>query len=239
MKWSELLPQDILQLSADLEALALKEREEGKIIYPPQDKIFRALQITTPDEVKVCIVGQDPYHSPGAANGLAFSISEGCKLQPSIVNIFKELKSDLNIDTPNNGDLTKWAEQGVLLLNTTLTVYEHKPNSHARWGWNKFTNAVLQAAHKLPQPIVYILWGASAIELMNKLTNSPTICMENSHVFIENLKKKAFVLSSHPSPLSAYKTCKGSPSFIGSKPFSTCNQLLQKMNADIINWNLI
>lgn len=157
IKWSEILPQNILDISIKLENRAQEERDSGKIIYPPQDQIFRALNLTTPDKVKVCLIGQDPYHTPGQANGLAFSIAAGHPLQPSLVNIFNELESDIGIKRPKSGDLTKWAEQGVLLLNTSLTVYEHQANSHANWGWDKFVKGVLQAAHKLPQPIVYVL----------------------------------------------------------------------------------
>lgn len=120
------------------------------------------MSLTQPEDVKVCIVGQDPYHTPGAANGLAFSISPGSPIQPSLRNIFTELNSDLGIQIPQTGDLTPWAERGVLLLNTSLTVYEHKANSCVNWGWDKFTTEVLKAATKLPQPIVFMLWGANA-----------------------------------------------------------------------------
>ena len=168
MKWSELLTQDALDLSVKLKERALEERNNGKHIYPPQDQICRALQLTPPEKVKVCLVGQDPYHTPGQANGLAFSVAPGNPLQPSLVNIFKELKDDLNIPQPSSGDLTKWAENGVLLLNTSLTVYEHQANSCVGWGWNKFTKAILQAATRLPQPIVFMLWGANAQELLKQ-----------------------------------------------------------------------
>lgn len=140
---------------------------------------------------------------------------------------------------PQTGDLTKWAEQGVLLLNTSLTVYEHQANSHVGWGWDRFVKGILQAAHNLPQPIVYILWGANAQGLMKDLITSPAIYPnEDSHVMIENLTKKAYVLSSHPSPFSASRPCKGTPAFKGSKPFSTTNQLLINMGGEPIDWNL-
>lgn len=155
MKWSEILPQDALNLSVQLENYALEERSRGKVLFPEQDKIFRALNLTRPEDVKVCIVGQDPYHTPGAANGLAFSISDGSPIQPSLRNIFSELNSDLGLPIPRSGDLTPWAERGVLLINASLTVYEHQANSCVNWGWNKFTTAILKAATQLPQPIVY------------------------------------------------------------------------------------
>lgn len=237
MKWSEILPQEALTASNNLAYRAQLEREEGKHIYPPQDKIFRALELTPPDKVKVCLVGQDPYHTPGQANGLAFSITPGHTLQPSLNNIFKELESDLGITKPATGDLTSWAEQGVLLLNTSLTVYEGKANSHVTWGWQKFTTSVLQAATKLPQPIVFLLWGSNAQELLPKLISCAAV-YEDNHIVRENLIKKAYVLSSHPSPLSAYRPCKGSPAFTGSKPFSTVNQLLQDMGGEPIDWRL-
>lgn len=154
MKWSEILPQDALNLSVQLENYALEERSRGKVLFPEQDKIFRALNLTRPEDVKVCIVGQDPYHTPGAANGLAFSISDGSPIQPSLRNIFSELNSDLGLPIPQSGDLTPWAERGVLLINASLTVYEHQANN---WGWNKFTTAILKAATQLPQPIVFML----------------------------------------------------------------------------------
>lgn len=187
----------------------------------------------------MCLVGQDPYHTPGVANGLAFSISAGNKLQPSLVNIFKELKRDVGVEIPKSGDLTKWAERGVLLLNTSLTVYEHQANSHAGWGWDNFTKAVLQAAHGLSQPVVFLLWGANAISLMRDLVTSPLVCVDDNYIFIENFTKKAFVLSSHPSPLSYSKQCKGSPPFKGSRPFSNANDLLVQMGSKPIDWNLV
>lgn len=238
MKWSELLSQEILDLSVKLENHALEERQSGKNICPRQDEIFKALQLTTPDTVKVCIVGQDPYHTPGQANGLAFSIAPGNPLQPSLVNIFKELEEDLGIQRPQSGDLTKWAEQGVLLLNTTLTVYEHQSNSHAGWGWNKFTKAVLQAAHSLPQPIVFMLWGANAQDLLNDIITCAGVYHDNNKIVTENLIKKAFILSSHPSPFSVSRTCRGTPAFKGSRPFSTANQLLVGMGGSPVDWRL-
>ena len=238
MLWSDILPQETLDIGMNLGLRAYEERKQGKIIYPPQEDIFKALRLTHPDKVKVCIVGQDPYHTPGQANGLAFSIASGNPLQPSLVNIFKELKEDIGIDIPSNGDLSKWADNGVLLLNTTLTVYEHQANSHAVWGWKKFTKSVLQTAHSLPQPIVFVLWGASAQELLPDLITKAGVYCASGKIVTENLVKKAFVLSSHPSPLSAGRQCKGSPAFKGSRPFSTINKLLTDMGGEPMDWSL-
>ena len=237
-KWSEILPQEALYLATELEAHAQEERDNGKKLYPPQDQIFRALQLTKPEDVRVCIVGQDPYHTPGQANGLAFSIAPGNPLQPSLVNIFKELEEDVGIKKPEDGDLTKWAENGVLLLNTSLTVYEHQANSCAKWGWDKFTKSVLQAATKLPQPVVFLLWGANAQDLLNDLISCAAVYEDGKHIVKENLIKKAYVLSSHPSPFSATRPCRGTPAFRGSKPFSTTNTLLTSMGGTPIDWNL-
>lgn len=237
-KWSEILPQEALYLATELEAHAQEERDNGKKLYPPQNQIFRALQLTKPEDVRVCIVGQDPYHTPGQANGLAFSIAPGNPLQPSLVNIFKELEEDVGIKKPEDGDLTKWAENGVLLLNTSLTVYEHQANSCAKWGWDKFTKSVLQAATKLPQPVVFLLWGANAQDLLNDLISCAAVYEDGKHIVKENLIKKAYVLSSHPSPFSATRPCRGTPAFRGSKPFSTANTLLTSMGGTPIDWSL-
>lgn len=237
-KWSEILPQEALYLATELETHAQEERDNGKKLYPPQDQIFRALQLTKPEDVRVCIVGQDPYHTPGQANGLAFSIAPGNPLQPSLVNIFKELEEDVGIKKPEDGDLTKWAENGVLLLNTSLTVYEHQANSCAKWGWDKFTKSVLQAATKLPQPVVFLLWGANAQDLLNDLISCAAVYEDGKHIVKENLIKKAYVLSSHPSPFSATRPCRGTPAFRGSKPFSTANTLLTSMGGTPIDWSL-
>lgn len=237
-KWSEILPQDALCLATELEAHAQEERDNGKKLYPPQEQIFRALQLTRPEDVRVCLVGQDPYHTPGQANGLAFSIAPGNPLQPSLVNIFKELEEDIGIGRPESGDLTKWAENGVLLLNTSLTVYEHQANSCARWGWDRFTKSVLQAATKLPQPIVFLLWGSNAQDLLKDLISCAAIYEDGKHIVRENLIKKAYILSSHPSPFSASRPCRGTPAFRGSKPFSTTNRLLTDMGGTPIDWSL-
>lgn len=237
-KWSEIMTQESYLIGMQLAEYAKKEREEGKNICPPQDQIFRALTLTPPDKVKVCIVGQDPYHTPGAANGLAFSTAPGKSLQPSLINIFKELESDLQIPKPYSGDLTRWAENGILLLNTSLTVYEHEANSHANWGWDKFTKGVLRAATHLPQPIVFMLWGGYAHGMLNSLIQKAAVHDDSGFIVQEKLVRKAYLLSSHPSPFSANKKCKNHPAFRGSKPFSTANRLLEEMGGEPVNWSL-
>ena len=160
--WKEILPPDVQALGAGLAERAAREREAGHTIYPPQEQIFRALELTPPEKVKVCLVGQDPYHEAGQANGLCFSVNRGVLFPPSLRNIFKELVSDIGCPYPKSGDLTHWAKQGVLMLNTVLTVQEGAANSHKNWGWQNFTQAVFAACAKLPQPIVFITWGGQA-----------------------------------------------------------------------------
>lgn len=155
-----------------------------------------------------------------------------------MVNIFKELEEDVGVKRPESGDLTKWAENGVLLLNTSLTVYEHQANSCVRWGWDRFTKSVLQAATKLPQPVVFLLWGSNAQDLLKDLISCAAVYEDGGHIVKENLIKKAYVLSSHPSPFSATRPCRGTPAFRGSKPFSTTNKLLTDMGGTPIDWNL-
>lgn len=183
-------------------------------------------------------MGQDPYHTPGQANGLAFSIAPGNPLQPSLKNVFNELCEDIKCPYPKNGDLTAWAERGVLLLNTSLTVYEHQPNSHVNWGWRNFTKAVLQSATKLPQPVVFMLWGANAQDLLKDLISCAAVYEEGGQIVRENLIHKAYLLSSHPSPFSAGKLCRKAPSFKGSRPFSKANQLLTNMGGEPVDWTL-
>ena len=238
MKWSELISPQAKEFNMRATERVYRERQEGKEIYPPDDLIYRAIQLTPPDAVKVCIVGQDPYHTPGAANGLAFSTNPDCPIQPSLRNIFKELHDDIGCEIPSNGDLTAWAERGVLLLNTTLTVYAHQPNSHASWGWNEYTTDILKAATKLPQPVVFMLWGASAQDKLKDLISCAMV-YEGNNIVRENLIKKAYILSSHPSPFSASRTCRGTPAFLGSKPFSTANRLLIEMGGEPVDWNLV
>lgn len=236
MKWSELISPQAKEFNMRAMERVYRERQEGKEIYPPDNLIYRAIELTPPDAVKVCIVGQDPYHTPGAANGLAFSTNPDCPLQPSLRNIFKELQDDINCGSPPNGDLTAWAERGVLLLNTTLTVYAHQPNSHAKWEWKDFTGEILRAASRLPQPVVFMLWGNNAQDFLLDL-KSPAAFKEGS-IIREPSAKKAFILSSHPSPFSASRPCRGTQPFRGSRPFSTANELLIEMGGEPIEWKI-
>lgn len=236
VQWKHIVDEDALKVGYSLADYAQQEREEGKLICPPQDQIFRALELTPPEKVKVCIVGQDPYHTPGQANGLAFSTN--CGFQPSLENIFKELDEDIGCGRPATSDLSPWAERGVLLINATLTVYEHQPHSHANWGWQTFTSAVVEAAVKLPQPIVFILWGRDAQQLKDKLIVKAAVYSENNQVIRQRAIKKAIIQSSHPSPFSVYKMSGGTPPFRGSKPFSLANSLLEEMGGEAINWRL-
>ncbi len=217
MKWSDIMDESVMQKGDMLYERAQNLRNTGVTVFPPQDQIFRALALTPPDKMKVCIIGQDPYHSPGAANGLAFSVNPGRKIQPSLQNIFKEMVSDIHCPMPSSGDLTPWAEQGVLLLNRTLTVTSGCPNSHADWGWDIFTEHVFKLCATLPQPIVFILWGKYAQSLATNVT-----LQDN----------KMIIKSPHPSPMSA------SYGFFGSKPFSRTNQFLTTHGVDPIQWAL-
>lgn len=222
-KWSDILPKESLDLAKTLACKAQTETKAGKVIYPAHENIFRALTLTSPESVKIVIVGQDPYHGAGQANGLAFSVNPGVKIPPSLRNIFKELSEDIGCAIPSSGDLTPWAERGILLLNTVLTVEEGKANSHAGWGWQAFVLEVFRACTQLPQPIVFILWGGQARAFTAGLQ-------------LSQQDRKACICSSHPSPLGAKSGNSAVPAFIGSRPFSTANQLLQSMGAEPVDW---
>ena len=225
MKWNDILPEEVRRLAVRLAKRAEEERVAGKQIFPPQNCIFQALEATPPDRVKAVIVGQDPYHGPGQANGLAFSVGPGIVPPPSLRNIFKELHADLGHPIPQSGDLSSWAGQGVLLLNTVLTVEQGKPNSHKDWGWQDFTLAVFRACAGLPQPIVFILWGGQARAFTAGLQ-------------VSSKPNKACIWSSHPSPLGATKGGPGVSAFVGSRPFSTANGLLRSMGTEEVDWRL-
>lgn len=226
MKWSDILPERVLQLGDTLANRAELERKNRFQIYPAQDDIFKALTLTPPDKVKVIIIGQDPYHTPGQANGLAFSVTNGQPIQPSLQNIFKELKSDLDIPEPTTTDLTPWAEQGVLLLNTILTVYAHQANSCQDWGWQTFTAHIIKQTLELPNPIVVMAWGRNAQDIVA------------SFVINSMNNNKLALMSSHPSPFSAAKTTKRAPAFLGSRPFSKANEFLTAQGQSPIDWKL-
>ena len=200
----------------ELSKFLKKEKLNQKIIYPVGEKIFNAFKLTNFKNVKVVILGQDPYHGPGQAHGLSFSVEKGTKKPPSLENIFKELNNDLGIEINNFGNLEKWSNQGVFLLNSILTVEKGNPGSHANKGWENFTDKVLINLNSFKKNIVYILWGKKAQEKAN---------------FIDN-KKNLIIKSPHPSPYSALN------GFFGSKPFSTTNEYLKKFNIKTIDWDL-
>ena len=195
----------------------IKEEYQKYQVFPPADDIFNAFHLTSFHNVKVVILGQDPYHNHGQAHGLCFSVKKGVEIPPSLVNIYKELQDDLGCTVPNHGCLTKWADQGVLLLNTVLTVRAHQANSHRGIGWEEFTDAAIRALNELDQPMVFILWGAPAQRKKAMLTNP-------RHLILE---------APHPSPLSAYR------GFFGSRPFSKTNEFLKTSGIEEIDWQII
>ncbi len=220
----DLLPENWrLSLAAELNKPYLVTLEDflqnelkNSVVYPPVPLIFRALKILPPSAVKVVILGQDPYHEAGQANGLAFSVSPGVPLPPSLKNIFKELESDLGIKINNKtGDLTTWAEQGVLLLNSVLTVRAHEANAHQKKGWEEFTSAIISALSAGERPLVFALWGRAA---------------QKKRALI-NEKRHAIIEAAHPSPLSARL-------WFGSKPFSRINAALNKFGSAPLDWQL-
>ena len=194
-------------------AMFINKEYKEKIVYPPKIDILRALKLTDYNDVKVVILGQDPYHGKNEANGLSFSVNEGIKLPPSLKNIYKELYDDLGI-TKTTGDLTSWANQGVLLLNSVLTVLKDTPTSHSKIGWQEYTDAIIKKLNEREKPIVFILWGNYARSKKNLITNK-------RHYIIE---------SPHPSPFSA------NSGFFGSRPFSKTNEFLKKNNIKEIEW---
>lgn len=186
------------------------------LVFPPADDIFNAFHLTPLHEVKVVILGQDPYHNYGQAHGLCFSVKPDVEIPPSLVNIYKELQDDLGCYIPNNGYLVKWAKQGVLMLNTVLTVRAHQANSHRGIGWEEFTDAAIRILNEQDRPIVFILWGSPA-QRKKVMLNNP------KHLILE---------APHPSPLSAYR------GFFGSKPFSKTNDFLVKNGLTPIDWQI-
>ena len=186
------------------------------IVYPPAEELFTAFHLTPLSKVKAVIIGQDPYHEPGQAHGLCFSVKPGIKTPPSLVNIYQELRDDLGCFIPNNGYLTKWAEQGVLMLNALLTVRAHQAFSHKGIGWEQFTDAAIAAVNKEDRPIVYLLWGSPAQKKAVMLNNP----------------KHLILKAPHPSPLSAYR------GFFGCKHFSRANQFLESCGETPIDWQI-
>lgn len=186
------------------------------LVFPPADDVFNAYSLTPLKDVKVVIIGQDPYHNFGQAHGLCFSVRPDVEIPPSLVNIYKELQDDLGCYIPNNGYLVKWAKQGVLLLNTVLTVRAHQANSHRGLGWEEFTDATIRVLNEQDRPIVFILWGTPA-QKKKAMLNNP------KHLILE---------APHPSPLSAYR------GFFGSKPFSKTNEFLIQNQLEPIDWQI-
>jgi uracil-DNA glycosylase len=193
-----------------------QELSQKKIIYPLMNDLFQCFKLTPAKQVKVVILGQDPYHGPLQAHGLSFSVQEGVSLPPSLKNIFKELHSDLNLPLPKIGDLSAWAKQGVLLLNTVLSVEKGKPGSHQDIGWEAFTDLIIKKLSDDKEHLVFILWGSPAQKKINLI----------------NEKKHLILKAPHPSPLSSYR------GFFGSKPFSKTNTFLKTQGQKEINWNL-
>lgn len=192
----------------------VKDEYRSHTIYPPGPLIFNAFNLTPFDQVKVVIIGQDPYHGPNQAHGLAFSVMDGIVPPPSLKNIFKEIKTDLGYDIPNTGNLTKWARQGVFLMNSVLTVRRGQPGSHAKKGWETFTDSVIKSLSDHKQNLVFLLWGKYAITKENLINN----------------KKHLILTAPHPSPFSADR------GFFGCKHFSSANDYLSEHNISIINW---
>jgi uracil-DNA glycosylase len=217
LTWADVLGEEKLQpyFKSILQFLA-QEKTAGKIIYPPQDELFSAFKETPYDQVKVVILGQDPYHGPGQAHGLSFSVKPGIKAPPSLKNIFQELKKDLDIPVPHHGCLQKWANQGVLLLNTSLSVEEAKPQSHAKIGWATFTDKVMERLNEHPQPLVFLLWGAHA---------------KNKGIVIDR-QKHLVLTAAHPSPFSVHQ------GFYGCRHFSKANAFLISKGREPIHWDL-
>jgi len=215
-KWDEILKDEFEKMYfKDLMEFVDKEYKT-KTIYPYFPNVFNALKYTDYDDVKVVIIGQDPYHGMGEAHGLSFSVLEGVTKPPSLRNIFKELKDDLGIDEPKYGNLEAWTKEGVMLLNAVLTVEKDKPASHQGKGWETFTDEIIKKINEKTEPVVFLLWGSFAKSKKELITNT-------IHCIIE---------SAHPSPFSAYK------GFFGTKPFSKANEFLKNNNIKEINWEI-
>ena len=215
--WKEILKEEFNKPYFQQIVLHIKtEKSQGKIIYPPGSLIFNAFNTTPFSKLKVVILGQDPYHGAGQAHGLCFSVQYGVPPPPSLVNIFKEIHEDLGIPIPSHGNLTHWAEQGVFLLNASLTVRAGEPMSHARIGWAEFTNTVIKKISELKSNVVFILWGKFAQE-------KRTLIDESKHLILRTV---------HPSPLSAHA------GFFGCRHFSKTNEYLVSKGIDPVDWQL-
>lgn len=214
--WQEILEEEFEKdYYKNLRELLIDEYRHYQI-FPKAEDIFNAFNYTSYEDLKVLILGQDPYHNVGQAHGLAFSVKEGVKVPPSLRNIYKELNEDLGVKIPNSGYLKKWTEEGIMLLNTTLTVRAHQPMSHSKIGWEIFTDAVIKKINEREKPVVFILWGNHARERKRLITN-------NRHLIIEG---------PHPSPFSANR------GFFGSRPFSRANKFLEENGIEPPTWQL-
>ena len=212
--WNEILAEEMQKdYYQELQAFVQKRRAEVRV-FPEEKNVFNALELTPFESVKVVILGQDPYHGFGQAHGLSFSVQKGIPLPPSLKNIYKELQEDIGGGLPTEGDLSHWAQQGVLLLNTVLTVEEGNANSHKGKGWERLTNRLIESLNELKHPVIFILWGKPAQDKEKLITNP-------NHVILK---------APHPSPLSAYR------GFFGSKPFSRVNDILIQHGQTPIRW---
>ena len=212
--WNEILAEEMEKdYYQELQAFVQKRRAEVRV-FPEEKNVFNALELTPFESVKVVILGQDPYHGFGQAHGLSFSVQKGIPLPPSLKNIYKELQEDIGGERPTEGDLSHWAQQGVLLLNTVLTVEEGNANSHKGIGWERLTNRLIESLNELKHPVIFILWGKPAQDKEKLITNP-------NHVILK---------APHPSPLSAYR------GFFGSKPFSRVNDILIQQGQTPIRW---
>ena len=212
--WNEILAEEMQKdYYQELQDFVQKRRAEVRV-FPEEKNVFNALELTPFESVKVVILGQDPYHGFGQAHGLSFSVQKGIPLPPSLRNIYKELQEDLGGELPTEGDLSHWAKQGVLLLNTVLTVEEGNANSHKGMGWERLTNRLIESLNELNHPVIFILWGKPAQDKEKLITNP-------NHVILK---------APHPSPLSAYR------GFFGSKPFSRVNDILIQQGQSPIRW---
>ena len=214
--WLSVLEAEFSEPYIDALEAFLKEELASEQVFPDLENVFTAFGATTFEDVKVLLLGQDPYHDDGQAHGLSFSVLEGVKIPPSLRNMYKELNTDLGFPIPDHGTLTPWAEQGILMLNAVLTVQAHQAGSHKNKGWEKFTDAVIRKMNEREDPVIFLLWGGFAKKKTKLITNQ-------QHVVIEG---------THPSPLSAYN------GFFGSKPYSAVNEALEKLGKDPIDWQL-
>lgn len=215
--WYDLLKDEFSSESYKQLERWLTNEYQSKTIYPKAECVFNALNLVKFNDVKVVIIGQDPYHNPNQAHGLSFSVEKDVSIPPSLLNIYKELKDDLNCYIPNNGNLTKWAKQGVLLLNSVLTVEQNKPNSHKNKGWEHITSKIVQLLSNRDDPVIFLLWGSNAKSIGKNIDTS-----------------KHYVLTAvHPSPMSANQG-----GWFGCKHFSKCNQILKSLNKEPIDWQI-